>query len=96
MDNTIERFIDNLRGQSRCNRRNYRHRVGSFLREVDLPLAEIGAGEVNRFFMALEARRSPVTVAGHQQAITTFFRWCVEEGELERSPAAHVCVGRIS
>jgi integrase len=96
MEQTLERFVDNLRGQSRSNRYNYRHRVGSLLAMVDTPLAEIAAQDVNRWLRGLEATRSPVTVAGHRQAVKTFFNWCVEEGLIERSPAAHLRVGRVA
>jgi len=48
--------------------------------------AAITRDQVDDFIAALYATRSPGTAHNRYRALKTFFRWLVEEGDLERSP----------
>ena len=96
-----DRFVDSLetlRGQSDCNRRNYRHRLRGFLdRHGRQPAAAITAADVNRWQRELQKRGYAVaTLAGYRQALKAFLNYCIEVGDINRSPAAHLAIGSFA
>ena len=66
-------------------------RFGAFLRERGLPtgVRSIKREHVEAFVADLLARWKPATASNRYRALHSFFKWCVEEGEIEASPLAH-------
>src|SRR5260221_3039399 len=62
--------------------------LGQYLVAHDLPssLPEIQEEHIRGFISYLLAHYSESTAHNRFRAIKTFLRWCVEEGEIERSP----------
>ena len=98
LDDRFAEFLETLRGQSECNRRNYTHRLRDFLEcHGRKTAAAITPADVNLWHRMLEKRRlAPATLAGYRQALKTFLNYCVEVGEINRSPATHLAVGSFS
>lgn len=95
LDDRFLEFLETLRGQSVCNRRNYTHRLHDFLAEHGRqPAAAVTPANVNHWHRELQQRRlAPATLAGYRQALKGFLNYCVEVGDINRSPAAHVSTG---
>ena len=91
-------FLETCRGQSEHNRRNYSQRLRSFLAQHGhKPPAAITAADVNTWQRELANRGlAPATIAGYRQAIKTLFSYCVEMGDIVRSPAAHLTIGTFA
>lgn len=94
----LDRFLDQLRGQSRANRRNYRLRITSLLRLLGgRSPAQLNRPLVNAWHSTLvDHGYAPATLAGYRQAVKAFCRWLVEEGVLEDDPAAHLRTGSFA
>ena len=94
----FDEFIETIRGQSEHNRRNYRHRLAGFLAEHGhKPVAAITSADVNAWQHELRRRRlAPATLAGYRQALKALFNFCVEKGDIPRSPAAHLTIGTFA
>lgn len=90
-------FIEHLKGQSECNRRNYRQRLAGFLAIYGhcQPI-DIEPADVNQWLASLNPQFSPATMAGYRQAIKAFFNWCERENLIDSSPASQVVVGKFS
>src|SRR5262245_10379800 len=95
LNETFAVFLENLQGQSACNRRNYTQRLSSFLAlHGETRLGQITATDVNKWLTALEERGyQEATIAGYRQAIKSFFNFCVREGAIKVSPARHIATG---
>ena len=92
----LQQFIDQLRGQSPTNRRNYGQRVSALLAFVGRPVGEVRQQDVNAFLRSFQDDGySPVTVAGYRQAVRAFFAWCEAAELVASSPANHLRVGRV-
>jgi site-specific recombinase XerD len=92
-------FIQNLQGnQSATNRRNYNHRLKLFLEmHGEERPADISAMDVNAWLDILQSRGlAEATMTGYRQALKAFFNFCVKQGAITRSPAAHVATGSFS
>jgi site-specific recombinase XerC len=61
---------------------------GRFLAERHMPrnVAQITGEHVREFFRELRYVKSPNTVASRFRALSAFFKWCVAEGEILKSP----------
>lgn len=88
-------FVEVIQGQSEYNRRNYQQRLKGFLAvHGDKPAADVSPADVNVWHRELQSRRlAPATLAGYRQALKAFFNYCVEVGDIPRSPAAHLAIG---
>lgn len=63
-------FIENLKGQSACNRRNYQQRLAGFLAIYGhCQPAEIQPADVNQWLASLSPQFAPATLAGYRQAL---------------------------
>jgi site-specific recombinase XerD len=70
---------------------------GAFCAEHGLEVLGAGRPHVQIFAQQLaEAGRAPATVSRKLSAIAGFYGYCVAEGVLERSPAAHVRRPKVS
>jgi len=49
-------------------------------------IQEINRGHVEGFLAGVLAVRRPATAHAHHRALVQFFKWCGEEGEIDRSP----------
>jgi integrase len=98
LDDRFKEFLETARGQSACNRRNYEQRLRTFLALYGRkPAATVTAAEVNIWHRELEKRRlAPATLAGYRQAIKALFNYCIEVGDIIRSPAAHLAIGSFA
>jgi site-specific recombinase XerD len=74
------------------------------LRSLDRHLAEAGMPRVitsirrehiESWIAALLERSKPATASNRYRAMTTFFRWCVAEGELTESPMARMTPPKV-
>lgn len=86
-------FLEQLKGQSTSNRRNYRRRLKGFLALHGTKEAtEVTRADVNGWLQQLKERGyAEATRAGYQQALKTFLsRACAAAGVI--SPADHVRV----
>ena len=69
---------------------------GDWCRECGLGLFEVERSHLELFGRSLEARGlMPSTVARRLSALTSFYRYCEQEGHVERSPATHVRRPRV-
>ena len=95
LENRFAEFLETLPGQSEFNRRNYTHRLRGFLAlHGHKPAAVVTPADVNSWQRDLARRRlAPATLAGYRQAIKALFNYCVELGDIARSPAAHLTIG---
>ena len=67
--------------------RNYVGPVERFAREAgDTTASQVGSAHVRDHTAALQRRNSPKTVHEAQRALRRFFRFLLEEGEVERDP----------
>lgn len=73
----------------------YRERLASFVAGYgQMTVAEIGGDDVANWLSMLERRGYALaTMAGYRQSIKALFRWCVERGLIDRSPAAGLTIG---
>src|SRR5262245_59106919 len=64
--------------------------LGEFLAAAGLPtdVARLRREHVEAFVAALLARWKPATASNRYRALQVFFRWLVDEGEIEASPMA--------
>lgn len=95
LEDRFTEFIETIRGQSEHSRRNYRQRLQKFLSEHgSKPAANISPADINAWQRELRSRHlAPATIAGYSQAIKSFFNYCVDVGDVSRSPAAHLKIG---
>ena len=98
LDDRFREFLETARGQSACNRRNYEQRLRTFLEAHGCkPAGAVTAADVNAWHRELEKRHlASATLAGYRQAIKALFNYCVEAGDIARSPAAHLAVGSFA
>ncbi len=104
LDDRFGEFLETARGQSACNRRNYEQRLRGFLALHGGKLAVgVTAADVNAWHRELQERRNrkgrplaPATLAGYRQALKALFNYCVEVGDISRSPATHLAVGSFA
>lgn len=98
LDDRFAEFLETLRGQSDCNRRNYNHRLRAFLeRHGRQTAATLTPADVNRWHRELQQLRlAPATLAGYRQSLKAFLNYCVEVGDIGRSPAAHLAIGSFA
>lgn len=77
---TVEAYLEALR------------RLDAFLERSDLPrLAALVRGDHLKAFVAdVQRSQSPATALARYRALQSFFRWCEEAGEVERSPMAEM------
>lgn len=94
LNDQLEKFIEQLRGQSAANRYNYRRRIRPFLATYgEWAIHQITRADVNAYIATLEERGyAEATLAGYKQAIKSFLAWCAEREGIS-SPARHVTVG---
>lgn len=93
LDEYFPEFLEQLKGQSESNRRNYKRRLRYFLELHGKKTAkEVSRADVNTWLQDLKRRGyAEATRAGYQQALKTFLsRACTIAGVL--SPADHVRV----
>lgn len=66
--------------------------LAAFLAAQGMPtdVASIRREHVEAFIESLLARWSPATATNRYSGIQAFFRWCVEEGEIQASPMARM------
>lgn len=96
LEDIFVEFLENLKGQSVCNRRNYRQRLAGFIASYGhCQLEEISPGQINHWLSSLPADYAPATLAGYRQAIKAMFNWLVRVGYISSSPAAHIVVGKF-
>jgi len=98
LEDRFREFLETCRGQSESNRRNYERRLKRFL---DLhggkPPGAITAADINAWHRELQRRGlAPATLAGYRQALKALFNYCVEMGDVARSPAAHLKIGSFA
>lgn len=63
----------------------------AWCRDCGLGLFEAQRSHLELFGRSMEARGlMPSTVARRLSALTSFYRYCEQEGHIERSPAAHI------
>ena len=104
LDDRFAEFLETLRGQSACNRRNYEQRLRGFLAlHGGKPVAGVTAADVNAWHRELHKRKNrkgqplaSATLSGYRQALKALFNHCVEMGDIVRSPAAHLAVGSFT
>lgn len=98
LEDRFSEFIETCRGQSECNRRNYRQRLSGFLAVHGAkPASACTPADVNTWHRELQKRGlAPATLAGYRQALKAFFNYCVQVGDIPRSPAAHLTIGSFS
>lgn len=88
-------FLENLKGQSFCNRRNYQQRLAGFLASYGhCRPEEVQPAHINQWLSGLDPAFAPATLAGYRQAIKGFFNWCYKQGIVNSSPAAHIVTGK--
>jgi site-specific recombinase XerD len=95
----FEQFMQNLGGnQSATNRRNYGQRLKLFMEmHGEKRATAVSPADVNLWLEILQSRGlAEATMTGYRQAIKAFFNFCVNEGMMARSPAAHVATGSFS
>lgn len=64
--------------------------------EYGLSLFEVQRSHLELFARSLEARGlMPSTIARRLSALTSFYRYCEQEGHVERTPAAHIRRPRV-
>lgn len=89
----IQRFSVYLAALGRAGKtiRSYEERLQRFYRfSPKRAIEEVTADDLDGYVAHLRKSLSPASVAGHVQAIKTFFRWCVQRGYISISPAAHL------
>ena len=104
LDDRFREFLETARGQSACNRRNYEQRLRGFLAlHGNQPVTAVTAADVNAWHRELQKRQnhkgqclSPATLSGYRQALKALFNYCVAQGDITRSPAAHLAVGSFA
>lgn len=98
LEDRFEDFLENCRGQSEHSRRNYQQRLREFLRiHGAKSAAEIKPADVNAWHRDLQRRRlAPATLAGYRQALKAFFNYCVDVGDIAKSPASHLTIGSFA
>ena len=98
LEDRFAEFLEILPGQSECNRRNYNQRLRGFLdAHGRRPAAAVTPADINAWQRDLLARKlAPATVAGYRQALKALFNYCVEVGDINRSPAAHLTIGSFA
>lgn len=98
LEDRFGEFLENCRGQSEHSRRNYQQRLKRFLQiHGAKPAIGIKPADVNAWHRELQSRRlAPATLAGYRQALKAFFNYCVEEGDILKSPAAHLTIGSFA
>lgn len=98
LEDRFSEFVETCRGQSECNRRNYRQRLSGFLAlHGAKPASACTPADVNVWHRDLQKRGlAPATLAGYRQALKAFFNYCVQVGDIPRSPAAHLTIGSFS
>ena len=91
-------FLESCRGQSEHSRRNYQQRLREFLRiHGNKSAVDINPADINTWHRGLQLRRlAPATLAGYRQAIKAFFNYCVDVGDISKSPAAHLTIGSFA
>lgn len=68
----------------------------AWCRDCGLGLFEVERSHLELFGRSMEARGlMPSTVARRLSALTSFYRYCEQDGHVERSPAAHVRRPRV-
>lgn len=95
INDAFDIFLENLRGQSQANRRNYQLRLRLFLDQYgQRPVAAVTAADVNRWHDVLQQRGyREATLAGYRQALKAFFNYIQQSGWIDRSPAEHLKIG---
>lgn len=92
-------WLDELAGQNKTAKtcQTYREGVEDFARYARGQGVTLNVGEITREHIQaymidqLHARHLAANSArSHLKAVKLFFRWCVDDGELDRSPAARV------
>ena len=98
LEDRFGEFLENCRGQSEHSRRNYQHRLRGFLLVHGAKsAADIKPADINTWHRELQRRRlAPATLAGYRQAIKAFFNYCVEVGDITKSPATHLAIGSFA
>ncbi len=98
LEDRFGEFLESCRGQSEHSRRNYQQRLKDFLRAHGAKTAaEIKPADINAWHRELQRRRlAPATLAGYRQAIKAFFNYCVEIGDIAKSPASHLTIGSFA
>lgn len=86
------------RGQSDSSQQNYTRRLKTFLADHGHKTAgEITPADVNIWHRSLQQRDlAPATLAGYRQALKALLNFCVEEGDITRSPAEHLKIGSFA
>ena len=93
MQDKIDAFLRALTAGGRSSQtiETYRRRLTNLQEEMGKPTLAITAEDLDRYIADLWARNlSPVTIATRIQSIKTYYKWCVERGHLDRSPAMHL------
>jgi site-specific recombinase XerD len=95
IDNLLPSWELSLQAQNKapltivCYLRDARSLIG-WLQETghDLTVTKITKRDVEAFHAELAKRCKPTTVARNYRSLQQFWRWCVEEGEVDASPMA--------
>jgi len=71
--------------------------LAEFLTDRGMPTAisAIAREHIEAFLVDLLERRSPATANNRYRGLVQFFRWAVEEGEIQTSPMAHISPPKI-
>lgn len=98
LDDRFAEFLETCQGQSESSRRNYTQRLRSFLEDHGRkPAAAVTPADVNAWQRHLKARNlAPATLSGYRQALKALLNYCVEVGDIARSPAAHLTIGSFA
>lgn len=77
---TVETYLEALR------------RLDAFLERSELPrlAARVRRDDLEAFIAGVQRTQSPATALARYRALQSFFRWCEEAGEVERSPMAEM------
>jgi len=77
---TVKTYMESLSGLER------------FLQDNGMPLgaANITREHVESYLADLLTRWKPATASNRYRSLQSFWKWCVEEGEVKSSPMAHM------
>jgi Site-specific recombinase XerD len=72
-------------------------RLDAFLTSVQRPrlVAVLHRPDIEAFIAAILATQSPATASNRYRALGSFFRWAVEDGEIDESPMAKMQPPRV-
>ena len=103
MDEALKRWLDSMRAERGASVHTLRaygrelNALAAHLDESGRSLLDADLPDLRRFLApeAGAARPAPATLARRIAALRSFYRWCVERGFLETSPAARLRPPRV-